>query len=102
MRDSLKYLFIRMWAPRDDFWTYEDPHYVQRLEDKDGESRWTVTRKFAEAHFFKSLRVASRVVKSVKRIKDRIQRGWFFEIILVEEEIVESNRPLIEEEKENA
>ncbi len=96
MKKTLNYLFVRMWAPREECGDPENPHYVQRI-DSGAETQWTLTRAFSEANFFKSARIASRIITSVKRIKDRITRGWLYEVIRVEEEIVESNRPVTEE-----
>ena len=96
---KLTYLFIRMWAPPEECDDSEEPHYVQKIhsEGDRGELKWTVSRIFEQAHFFKHLKVASRILRSVKRLAERLERGWNFEIIQVEEEIVESNRPVPEE-----
>ena len=97
----LSYLFVRLWAPEAETDDHGDPHYVRRLEEEDGQNvRWTVTKVWKEAAFFKSLRVAQRIIRSVKRIKSRIERGWLYEIIFVEEEIVDTN--VVEKEKEPA
>jgi len=98
MIETLNYLFIRMWAPQKPDDTEEQkPYYVEQVDGGPGDTKWTVTRVFTEAHFFKSLRVASRIINSVKRLTARIERGWCYEIIHVEEEIVESNRPISQE-----
>lgn len=98
MKETLSYLFIRMWAPQKPDNTEEpDPYYVEQVSEDQGATKWTVTRIFSEAHFFKSLRVASRIMKAVKRLAARIEHGWCYEIIHVEEEIVESNRPIPQE-----
>jgi hypothetical protein len=66
------------------------PRYVQSL-DKDGKISWTVTEDWREAHFFKSGRVAGRVLHGVDRIRTRINRGWIFEILKVTEEVLNTN-----------
>lgn len=98
MKETLNYLFIRMWAPQKPDGTVEqDPYYVEQVDSDPGDTKWTVTRVFTEAHFFKSLRVASRIMTAVRRLAARIEHGWCYEIIHVEEEIVESNRPIPQE-----
>lgn len=97
MNEIMNYLFVRMWAPRGECDDPENPYYVQQLEAQKGETQWTLTRVFSEANFFNTARVAKRIVTSVKRIKERITRGWIYEVIRVEEEIIESNRPVEEE-----
>jgi len=99
--NSLTYLFIRLWAPKAESKDVDEPHYVQRIEPEEGEVQWTVTRDYDEANFFKSLRSATRVLRGVRRIADRITRGWLFEIIQVREEIMDSNVPEKEKEKES-
>jgi len=95
---SITYLFIRMWAPHTVCDDPEEPHYVARIEREEGVIQWTVTREFTEANYFKSLKTAERVIRGVRRIADRVLRGWLYEIIHVEEKIVDSNVP----EKEKA
>lgn len=90
---SITYLFISMWAPHTECDDPEEPHYVARIEHDEGTVQWTVTREFTEANYFKSVKTAERVIRGVRRISDRIERGWLYEIILVEEEIVETNVP---------
>jgi len=90
---SFTYLFIRMWAPPDECSDPGEAHYVQRLAPEGQGVSWTVTRKYEEACIFKSMSVASRVINNVTRLVERIKRGWLYEIILVEEEIVETNVP---------
>jgi hypothetical protein len=98
VKETLNYLFIRMWAPRKPTDTEEpEPYYVMNVDDGPGDTKWTVTQEFTEAHFFKRVRTPSRILKSVKRLAARIEDGWNYEIIHVEEEIVESNRPIPEE-----
>jgi hypothetical protein len=99
---SITYLFIRMWAPHTESDNPEDPHYVARVEHDEGEIQWTVTREFTEANYFKCLKTAERVIRGVKRIADRILRGWLYEIIHVEEKIVETNVPEKEPAEETA
>ena len=89
---TLTYLFIRMWAPDSECNNPDDAHYVARVEHGDN-IQWTVTREFTEANYFKKLKTAERVVRGVKRITERIKRGWLYEIIQVEEVIVDSNVP---------
>lgn len=91
MAETLTYLFIRMWAPKAVCSNPQEAHYVQRIEKDDGGIQWTVTREFTDANYFKSINTALRVVQNVRRIVERIKRGWLYEIILVEEEVVESN-----------
>jgi hypothetical protein len=98
---KITYFFIRMWAPAAEC---DDPtaaRYVARLEG-DGEGdpsvQWTVTKEYTEGHFFKHLRTAVRVLRAVRRLSSRVELGWLYEIIQVDEEIVGSNVP--EEEKE--
>jgi len=90
---TLTYLFIRMWAPDSECSNPDDAHYVTRIEKDDESVQWTVTREFTEANYFKKLKTAERVVRGVKRITERIKRGWLYEIIQVEEVIVDSNVP---------
>jgi hypothetical protein len=98
MSETLNYLFIRMWAPQKPTDTGEpEPYYVMHVDDDQGDTKWTVTQEFTEAKFFKRIRTPSRILKSVKRLAARIERGWCYEIIHVEEEIVESNRPIPQE-----
>ena len=94
------YSFIRMWAPADDCIDWEEPHYVQQVQEDKGPVRWTLTRDFEIAHKFKHLRAVRRVVKNVRRVASRIQDGWIYEIIRVKEEVVESNVPEKEESHE--
>lgn len=96
---QIKYLFIQLWAPRTECSDPEKPHYVTSFDDG-GSVQWTLTREFEKAHNFKKLVTAERVVRGVRRIAERITRGWLFEIIQVEETIVESNVP--EGEKKSA
>jgi hypothetical protein len=91
--ETFEYLFVRMWAPHEECNDPTNAHYVQSIPTDSGGLQWTVTRVFTEAHVFKSLRTANRVVHNVRRIAGRIQRGWIYEIIEVKEEIVESNVP---------
>ena len=91
---KLTYFLVRMWGPRGECENPRDPRYVARVEDDNGTNiRWTITEEFDEANFFKSVRTARRVVRGVKRVSDRIIRGWLYEIIKVDEEIVDSNIP---------
>ena len=97
---KLTFFVVRMWALPSECSDPEKPHYVARVEPGKLEDtvQWTVTREFKEAHYFKKLRPAVGVVRSVVRIADRVTRGWLYEIIQIEEVIVASNVP--EEEKE--
>lgn len=94
---KIAYLFIQLWAPKTECSDAEKPHYVASFE-QDGSVQWTLTREFSEAHNFKRHKTAERVVRGVRRIADRIARGWLFEVIHVEETIVSTNVP----EKESA
>lgn len=86
------YIVIRMWAPEGACENPELPHFVQMIDPGEGkEFQWTLTRKFEEARLFKFIRGAKRIVSGVERIKSRLDRGWVYEIVLVIEEIVESN-----------
>jgi len=88
-----------MWALPSECSDPGKAHFVARVDERDGGVvQWTVTRDFTEAHYFKALRPAVGVVRSVTRIADRVTRGWLYEIIQIEEVIVASNVP--EEEKE--
>ena len=94
---KLVYFFVRLWAPPSETSDPEEPHYVQRI-DGEGETKWTTTRSYADANFFQSLKTAVRVMRGVARLAGRIEHGWLYEIIRVEEEIMASNVP--EEETE--
>lgn len=96
---KLTYWFIRLWAPPQECSDPEEPHYVARVDTENGGSRWTVTRDYTEAHYFKKLKTAKRIVRCVKRIADRIARGWLYEIFYATEEIVETNVPEYETEE---
>jgi len=93
-----KYLFIRLWAPHDECQDADEPHYVQCVDSEAKVIQWTLTREFLDAFFFKGLRTAQRVIRGVQRIKFRVQRGWKYEIIRVEEEIVDTNVVMQKEE----
>ena len=89
---ELVYLFVRLWAPEAECNTPDDAHYVMSLPHDKG-TQWSLTREFTEAHYFKKQVTAERVVRGVRRIADRIARGWLYEIIRVEENIVDTNVP---------
>lgn len=97
---KLTFFVVRMWALPSECSDPENPHFVARV----GENRvdllvqWTVTRDFKKAHYFKTLRPATGVVRGDPRIAGRVASGWLYEIIQIEEVIVASNVP--EEEKE--
>lgn len=98
---DVDYLFIQLWAPKAECDDPEKPHYVMSVPQEPG-FRWTLTREFGEAHNFKKQVTAERVIRAVRRIADRVARGWLYEIIRVEETIVDTNVPEKAEEKEVA
>lgn len=96
---KLTYVFVRLWAPSTECSDPDNAHYVASVEHETS-IQWTVTREFTEAHYFKKQKTAERVVRGVRRIADRIKRGWLFEVIQVDETIVGTNVP--EKEKKSA
>jgi hypothetical protein len=99
---ALEYLFVRLWAPEDECQDSEKAHYVTLVDNEVDVHQWTLTRVWKDAHFFKRLISAQRVLRGVQRIKSRLERGWLYEIICVSEEIVDSNVPVEEEEEVSA
>ena len=86
------YIVVRMWCPPDQCADPEKPRYVARIDDGgDGPTKWTTTKNWREANFFKSARVAGRVIHGVDRVRTRIARGWVYEIVKVTEEVLSSN-----------
>jgi len=100
--NKLTFFVIRMWALPSECEDPEKPHFVARVDPGDAERpvQWTLTRNFKEAHYFKKLRPALGVIRSVSRIVSRVTRGWLYEVIQIEESVVASNIP--EDEKELA
>lgn len=94
---QLTYLFIQLWAPRSECEDPERPHYVMSFRRNEA-LQWTLTREFTEAHNFQRRKTAERVVRCVKRFAERVARGWLYEIIQVEETIVDTNVPEAESE----
>lgn len=91
---------IRLWAPPAADADADKPHFVQQLEPADGQAQWTMTRVFDEAHLFKHERVAMRVVRKVRRVRQRIDHGWLYEVLKLTEEIVDTN--VVAKKKETA
>ena len=87
------FFIIRMWAPQNESADSDKPHYVARVERETGAMSWTVSRTFSDANVFKKERPAKAVVRSVRRIADRVSRGWLYEIIRIQEDIVATNVP---------
>lgn len=88
------YVFIRLWCPEAETETPTEPLFVQRLDTHSPAGvQWTVTREFDEAAIFKSERLAKRLVRSVDRLRHRIQSGWLYEIVTVTEKVIEHNLP---------
>ncbi len=99
------YVFIRMWCPPEETKKPKEEHFVQRLEVEEGGSmQWTLTKDFEEATLFKSANIAKRLVRAVERLRYRIERGWFYEVVMVSEEVIDHNLPSLEDEdkKEDA
>ena len=96
---KMDYLIIRLWAPRSECSNPEEAHYVARIEHDDN-IQWTLTREFTEANYFKSQKTAERVVRGVRRIAERVDRGWYYEIIRIKEEVIDTNVP--EQERKQA
>ena len=99
------YVYIRMWCPPFEAEKPKVPFFVRRLDPEGGGVlQWTLTEDFDEATLFRSEKIAKRVVKAVDRFRHRIDRGWYYEVVRVTEEVVDHNLPpsKAEDEKEDA
>ena len=103
-RDEIEdyYIFIRLWAPPSEVDDYKTAFYPYPTFPEEGGVVWKLARTFEEAGLFKAEKIAVRLVKSIPLFKERIDRGWGYEVLKVTEEIVDTNIKFDDEEEEEA
>lgn len=92
-RDDIEdyYIFIRLWAPPSEVDDHEIAFYPYHHFPEGGGVEWKLARTFEEAVLFKSENIAIRLVKSIPLFKERIDRGWGYEVLKVTEECIDTN-----------